>query len=594
MNKQSFAIKNDFELNGTPFQLISGTIHYFRVVPEYWRDRLEKLKNMGCNTVEIYVPWNIHEPEQGQFVFNGICNITSFLMLAHELGLWVIFRPGPYICAEWEWGGLPYWLLKQDGIRVRSTDPRFINPMRVYFKELLSRITHLQIDRGGPIILMQVENEYGSYGNENAYMEAVRDAMLACDVTVPLVTSDGDLQYMQQGGSVKGAHPTANFGSQAEVRFGALRQHLRRLLGKEGPLMCMEFWIGWFDHWGSERHVTTPYPQNVIDLDYMLQHGHFNIYMFHGGTNFGFMNGSNYNGSLMPDVTSYDYDAPLSEDGKITDKYRAFKETIGRYTDVPEIQLTTKTTQKAYGSFAVTKRVSLSATLVTISVPVHNSWPLSMEQLNQGYGYTLYRSVIQSDNQVFSFRLLDANDRALVFLDGKKELALYGRKLLEEHKVNWDIDASKPLDILMENMGRVNFGPYLNRQKKGIYGEVLLNNHTQSGWEHWTLPMDWNSLKNIDYSKEYDITQPSFYQIEFDVDECADTYLDMSGWGKGFVLLNDFQLGRFWDAGPQKTLYIPAPLLRNGTNYVTVFETEGISGSSITFTDSLNLGHTQK
>ena len=589
MTKHTFTIEDTFMLDGQPFQILSGTVHYFRVVPEYWRDRLEKLKNMGCNTVEFYVPWNLHEPREGVYVFDGICDVVRFLELIQEMGLWAIVRPGPYICGEWEWGGLPYWLLKRDGIRVRTTDPRFLEPMKAYFHQLLSLIRPFQVDNGGPILMMQVENEYGSYGDDREYMNAVRDALLECGITVPLVTSDGDMRYMLRGGQADGAHPTINFGSQAKERLQILQEHLEHAAGKSGPLMCMEFWTGWFDYWGQGKHSVTPYDQSQTDLDHMLQKGNVNFYMFHGGTNFGFMSGSNHIGKLMPDVTSYDYDAPLSESGDITPKYRACQEVIRRYKEIDEVPLSTEIRKMAYGRFPVSEKVSLFATLDTISQPRYNPWPLSMEQLDQGYGYTLYRTTLRTDDQVTEFGMTGANDRAQVFLDEEKQMTLYDLELLEKHKVCWTINQPRQLDILMENMGRVNYGPLLNRQHKGIHEEVLLNNHTHAGWEHWTLPMDQDSLKGIDYTRGYTPGQPGFYQVSFEVSSKADTFLDMEGWGKGFVLLNGFQLGRFWEIGPQRTLYIPGPLLREGTNILTIFETEGKAGTGVSFVDQPRL-----
>ncbi len=307
---QQFDIRDDFYLNGEKFKIISGAIHYFRIVPEYWRDRLEKLKAMGCNTVETYVAWNMHEPKKGQYCFEGMLDLKRFILLAQELGLYVIVRPSPYICAEWELGGLPGWLLAEDGMRLRACYEPFLKHVRDYYQVLFQILAPLQLPYGGPIILMQVENEYGYYGEDHNYMETMKQIMLNNGVVVPFVTSDGPNDESLSCGSTKGALPTGNFGSGTEERFQILKKYT-----DGGPLMCTEFWVGWFDHWGNGGHMTGNLEQSTVDLDKMLELGSVNIYMFVGGTNFGFMNGSNYYDELTPDVTSYDYDAVLTEAG---------------------------------------------------------------------------------------------------------------------------------------------------------------------------------------------------------------------------------------------------------------------------------------
>ena len=282
-----FEIKDTFYLDGNPFQIISGAIHYFRTVPQYWRDRLEKLKAMGANTVETYIPWNMHEPKKGEFHFDGLLDIKSFVLLAQELGLYVILRPSPYICAEWEFGGLPGWLLKEDGMRLRGCYEPFLKHIRDYYDVLFPVITPLQIDQGGPVILMQVENEYGYYGDDTAYLETMKGYMVERGVTVPLVTSDGPMDESLSCGRLPGVLPTGNFGSRTKERFEVLKKYT-----DGGPLMCTEFWVGWFDHWGNGGHMRGNLEESVQDLDDMLDMGHVNIYMFEGGTNFGFMNGS--------------------------------------------------------------------------------------------------------------------------------------------------------------------------------------------------------------------------------------------------------------------------------------------------------------
>ena len=339
-----FEIRNNFYLDGKPFHIISGAIHYFRIVPQYWRDRLEKLKAMGCNTVETYIPWNMHEPRKGEFCFDGMLDVVEFVQTAQKLGLYVILRPSPYICAEWEFGGLPAWLLAEDGMRLRVSYKPFLRHVKEYYEVLMKKIVPLQVDYGGPVILMQVENEYGYYANDKKYMETIKKMMIEQGVTVPLITSDGPFEENLNGGILEGTLPTGNFGSKTEERFEVLQKYT-----KEKPLMCAEFWVGWFDHWGNGGHMTGNLEESVKDLDKMLELGHVNIYMFEGGTNFGFMNGSNYYDALTPDVTSYDYDGVLTEDGQITEKYRRYQKVIAKYREIPEVKFTTDIKRKEYG-----------------------------------------------------------------------------------------------------------------------------------------------------------------------------------------------------------------------------------------------------
>lgn len=583
MEKHSFEIHRDFFLDGKPIKIISGAIHYFRVVPEYWEDRLLKLKAMGCNTVETYVPWNLHEAKKGSFCFDGILDLVGFLGLAQKLGLWAVVRPTPYICGEWEFGGLPAWLLKEDGMRLRCSYKPFLQHVEDYYKVLLPKLSPLQAENGGPILMMQVENEYGAYGNEKAYLEAIRDSMRAKGITVPLVTSDGPWSDFLESGSVEGVHTTANFGSKAKEQFAILKKHV-----PNGPLMCMEFWVGWFDAWGDEAHHTTSPKVCAEDLDELLSEGSVNIYMFHGGTNFGFTNGSNYYGRLMPDVSSYDYDAPLSECGDITPKFLEMQKVIAKHKGEEPAALPQNTKKCEYGSFPVTKKVSLFSVLEDLDEPCSSPWPLSMEKLDQNFGYMLYRSSLSGKKPIKKLKLMGAADRAQVFTDREKQLTIYDTELLKEFDL--DVEAPKQIDILVENMGRVNYGPHMESQRKGIDGSVQINGHGHAGWQMYRLPVDAQMLGKVSYDKQWRQGEPGFYMVNFNVDELGDSFLDLSGWGKGAVLLNGFQLGRFWEKGPQKRLYIPAPLLKIGENQLVIFETEGVAGDAISLKSEPLLG----
>lgn len=578
-----FEIKDNFYLDGKPYKIISGSIHYFRTVPQYWQDRLEKLLAMGCNTVETYIPWNMHEPKKGQFVFDGMLDVVGFVKLAQKLGLYVILRPSPYICAEWEFGGLPAWLLAEDGMRLRVNYGPFVKHIREYYGVLLPMLKPLLIDNGGPVILMQIENEYGYFATDASYLKVIKELMTEQGIDVPFITSDGPYKESLNAGCIEGVLPTGNFGSKTEERFEVLKQYT-----KGGPLMCAEFWVGWFDHWGNGGHMRGNLEESVKDLDRMLELGHVNIYMFEGGTNFGFMNGSNYYDELTPDVTSYDYDGVLTEDGQITEKYRLYKQVISKHRDIPEVKLSTEIKRKAYGKLAVCDRVSLFSVLDDISKPVFSVFPQSMEKLGQNYGYILYHSTLDTEEGVERIRLWKANDRANIFIGQRKAAVLYDRELLEEHKLDIRCDKGEALDILMENMGRVNFGPYLELQRKGIDHCVQINGHMHNSWEQYTLPLD--NVDEIDFSKEYIENTPAFYRFAFDVDEDGDTFLDFEGWGKGCAFVNGFNIGRFWKIGPQKRLYIPAPLLHKGKNEIIIFETDGEHSDSIELKNEPDIG----
>lgn len=579
----TFEIKDTFYLNGEPFQIISGAIHYFRIVPEYWKDRLEKLKAMGCNTVETYIPWNMHEPKKGHFHFDGMLDIEKFIQTAQDLGLYVILRPSPYICAEWEFGGLPAWLLAEDGMKLRVNYAPFLRHVYEYYNVLLKKIAAYQINFGGPVILMQIENEYGYYANDKDYLQLLKNKMTESGVVVPLVTSDGPFEANLKGGRLTGVLPTGNFGSKTEERFDELKKFTNG-----GPLMCTEFWVGWFDHWGNGGHMRGDLEQSVKDLDKMLELGHVNIYMFEGGTNFGFMNGSNYYDELTPDVTSYDYDAVLTEDGQITEKYNRYKEVIQKYREIPDVHFSTKITRKAYGTLHVQDKVSLFSVINDLSTPVSNSFPQSMEQLGQNYGYILYHSTLHTENRIDKIRLWEANDRANIFINKKPVKILYDRELLEEQDLNIAFEQDSDFDILVENMGRVNFGPRMEHQRKGIAQCVQLDGHMHNHWLQYTLPLD--NIEKVDFTKEYEKGLPGFYRFTLTVHEPADTFLAFDGWGKGCVFVNGFHIGRFWEIGPQKRLYIPAPLLINGQNEIIVFETDGKTCDTITLMDEPDVG----
>lgn len=566
-----FEVKDKFYLDGKPFQIISGSIHYFRTVPEYWRDRLEKLVNMGCNAVETYIPWNFHEPKRGEFLWEGRHDICRFIETAGELGLYMIIRPSPYICAEWEFGGLPAWLLADRGMRLRCSYKPYLDAVREYYAELMPRLAPYQIDMGGNVILMQIENEYGYYGNDTAYLEFLRDTMREFGITVPFVTSDGPWsEPIFRSGMVEGALPAGNFGSSAEWQFG----QMRKFIGYDKPLMCMEFWDGWFDAWGEEHHTTAP-EKAAAELDELLKRGSVNFYMFEGGTNFGFMSGRN-GGNKTAGVTSYDYDAPLTEDGRITEKYERFKSVISKYRDFEPIPLTTEIRRKKYGEIVCSGKSDLFSVIEKISAPVKSVYPLSMEEIGQNYGYILYR--LRVDEKMTGIWLENAADRVMCFCGGERLFDVEGDGLSQKYE---RAVSGGVVDLLCENIGRENFGTDLENQRKGILGGVKINDRRCFGYDIFPLPLDGEQISALEFGGECREGAPAFYRFEFDVDETFDTFLDTEGFGRGCAFVNGFNLGRFWEIGPQKRLYIPAPLLKKGANTIVLFENTGKSAEKI-------------
>jgi len=573
---------NQFTYNGQSIRILSGAIHYFRVVPEYWEDRLLKLKACGLNTVETYVPWNLHEPQEGRYVFEGIADLVGFIELAGRLGLHVIVRPSPYICAEWEFGGLPAWLLADPGIRLRCFDERYLEKVDRYYDVLLPKLVPYLCTNGGPIIAMQIENEYGSYGNDMKYLEYLRDGMVRRGIDVLLFTSDGPEDFMLQGGMVPGVLETVNFGSRADEAFAQLRRYQ-----PDGPLMVMEFWNGWFDHWGEEHH-TRDASEMAEALDDILRAGaSVNFYMFHGGTNFGFWNGANHHLTYEPTVTSYDYDTLLSEWGEPTDKFYAAREAIGRYVELPELSLPEPLARSSYGTVRLTERTDLFASLDKLSAPVRRTCPEPMEAVGQGSGFILYSTRVSGPRRDNELVLQQVRDRALVFVDGRYA-GVVERWAPEADPIRFDIPAEGArLDILVENMGRVNYGPLL-KDHKGITEGVRLGNQFLYDWEIRPLPLD--DLSGLVFNGEQG-QGPAFYRGTFAVEgQPADTFVALDGWTKGVVYVNGFNLGRYWSRGPQRRLYVPGPLLREGDNEIVVFELHGAEAAEVALLDSPDLG----
>lgn len=554
---------NEFVQDGQPVQIIAGAMHYFRVVPEYWEDRLRKLAACGLNALETYVCWNLHEPRPGCFDFSGRLDLVRYLELAAEQGLMCIVRPGPYICSEWDLGGLPAWLLADPGMRLRCAYPPYLEAVDRFLDALMERLTPLQASRGGPIVAMQVENEYGSYGNDKTYLAHIRDGLRARGYEGLLFTSDGPGDFMLEGGTLPDVLKVANFGSNPAGAFAKLREWQ-----PTGPLMCGEFWNGWFDHWGEAHHTRDPQEAARV-LDEMLGMGaSVSIYMFHGGTNFGFLNGANHGNGYEPTVSSYDDDAPISESGDLTPKWHAFREVIGKYRPLPDVAPPPDLPKRAYGTVAMTERVALRDCLDVLGTPVHRATPDPMEYFGQSFGFILYRTEVVGPRDELPIVLQDCHDRAQVFVDGQYRGVIY-RNDTEPQVVTAFGPGSHQLDLLVENMGRVNYGFHLH-DRKGI---TLGARHGQQflfGWTIYPLPLE--DLSGLQFGPTGDLTGPAFFRGRFAVDEPADTFIALPGWTKGICWVNGFNLGRYWEIGPQRTLYVPAPLLRTGENELIVLE----------------------
>jgi beta-galactosidase len=580
---------NQFLLDGKPFRILSGAMHYFRIVPGYWRDRLEKLKAFGLNTVETYIAWNLHEPQPGDFRFDGMLDVVKFIQIAAELGLKVIIRPGPYICSEWDFGGLPYWLLKDPAMQVRCAYPPYLAAVDRYFYALLPRLAPLQSTHGGPIIAMQVENEYGSYGNDKVYLRYLVAGLRKCGIDAFLFTSDGPRDGCLQGGTLPEVFKTVNFAFNAGTALARLREYQ-----PDGPLMVMEFWSGWYDHWGDTHHISADGSESIqrsVDtLDELLSLGaSVNFYMFHGGTNFGFMNGANLDeNTYNPAVTSYDYACLLDEAGDPSPRYTAYREILSKYVYLPSLSEIQPSKKAAYGPVAMAESAGLFDTLDNLSQAQASLTPPPMEMLEQDYGFALYRTRISGQCPEGQLHARDLHDRALVFLDGEYHATLE-RETGNESTSFAIPEQGVTVDLLVENMGRVNFGPGLI-DRKGILGGVTFNDQFQFGWEVYPLTLHDLGRLNFNPLDGTPQTCPTFYRASFQVDQPADTFLALPGWTKGTVWLNGFNLGRYWARGPQQTLYVPAPLLKPGQNELIVFELHRVHAPRVEFRDKPDLG----
>jgi beta-galactosidase len=550
-----------FFLNGKPFQVIAGEMHYPRIPRELWRDRIKRAKAMGINTISAYVFWAFHEKKPGEFDFSGNADIAEFVRIAHSEGMFVWLRPGPYVCAEYDFGGYPYWLLNIPNLKWRSDDPVFMSLMQRYIHALGEQLKPLQITKGGPILFVQVENEYGSYASDKVYMGKIRDMMVNAGFDVKLTTCDGAQQM--KNGYVSGCLPTIN-GSIGEDIFRTID-----LYQPGGPYLVAEFYPAWFDNWGFP-HSSKDKDIAAKQFDWMLSKGvGVSIYMLHGGTNFWYTNGANYP-SYKPQPTSYDYDAPIGEYGNLTPKFYKMREVAAKYQyenkQLPQAPAEPKIT--LISEFKLKKSAPLSA---AFKAPVQAENPMSMEALNQDYGYILYRTTINErvDGPLICNEL---RDFAVVMLDGKPVGQMDRRH--DQNQINLKITkVPATLDILVENGGRINYGVDLLNNNKGITQSVTLKGKVLKGWEHYSLPLHESNVFQYAYGKE-ETGHPAFHYGQFEVNEenPGEVFLDLSKWGKGSVWVNGHSLGKFWSIGPQQTLYLPSCWVKKGKNEIVVFE----------------------
>ncbi len=575
--KHSFQIKDgSFLYDGKSIQIHSGEMHFARVPKEYWRQRLEMIKAMGLNTVATYVFWNYHETSPGVWDFKTDSrNIREFLKTAQQVGLMVILRPGPYACAEWEFGGYPWWLVKEKSLVIRSYNKPFLDSCKTYINKLAEQVKDLQVTHGGPIIMVQAENEFGSYvaqrkdislKDHKAYSAAIKQQLTDAGFDVPLFTSDGS--WLFNGGTIAGALPTAN----GEDNIETLKKVVNEYHNGKGPYMVAEFYPGWLDHWAEPfQKVST---EKVVEQSekYLKAGVSFSFYMVHGGTNFGFTSGANYNGehNIQPDITSYDYDAPISEAGWETLKYKALRQLFQKYVSykippvpasVPVITIPLIKLNKAVDLFELTNKI----------VPVVSDTPQTFESLNQGYGYVLYSKKI--DKQIKGkLEISGLRDYAIVYVNGKKIATL--NRVFNNYSCDINLPLNATLDILVENMGRINYGAEIVHNLKGIISPVTIDSmEIKDDWKMYRLPMnaepDLRSFKN-----DYVDGHPVIYNGSFNLIKTGDTFLDMRSWSKGIVFVNGHNLGRYWHAGPQQTLYLPGCWLHKGKNTISIFEQE--------------------
>jgi beta-galactosidase len=559
----------NFLMDGKPYQIISGEMHYTRIPREYWRDRLRKARAMGLNTITTYAFWNVHEPRPGVYDFSGQNDLAEYIREAQQEGLYVLLRPGPYVCAEWELGGYPSWLLKDKNLVLRSDDPKYTAAVKTWFARLGQEIKPLLLKNGGPIIAIQVENEYGAFGDDKAYLEGVKDDLIEAGMGDSLLYTSNQPSDMVKG-SLPELPTVVNFGTgDAERSFAKLEQ-----FRPYGPRMTGEYWAGWFDKWG-EKHHETDGAKEADEFRWMLANGYsVNLYMFHGGSTFGWMNGADTHmgTDYHPDTTSYDYDAPLDEKGDPRYKFELFRKAVADVTHTTFPPLPKPTQRKAFPISATMLTASLWRNLPT---PVNAISPLSFEDLDQAYGYVLYRTGLD-EGSGGELVLSGLHDYAQVYVD-QQLVGTLDRRLGNDSLELPRQTRATTLDILVENTGRVNYSTKIRTERAGL-SQVTIDGQAPKSWEVFSLPMD--DLTRLRFLPE-PCWGPCFFQAQMTVRTSADTYLDTRALHKGQMWVGEHNLGRFWSIGPQYALYTPAPWLRKGSTTVTFFDLLGDSSDRL-------------
>ncbi|XP_029704360.1 beta-galactosidase-1-like protein 2 isoform X1 [Takifugu rubripes] len=594
------ANSTQFLLEGQPFQILGGSVHYFRVPRPYWRDRLLKMKACGINTLTTAVPWSLHQPQKEVFSFHSQLDLEAFINLAADLGLWVILRPGPYISSELDLGGLPSWLLRDSSMRLRTMYPGFTQAVNVYFDKLIPKMVPLQFKKGGPIVAVQVENEYGSFAKDDSYLLFIKEALKSRGISELLLTSDR-LDTLEWGG-VDGAIRA--------VKLQKVNQrHVQdlRALQPSSPTMMMDLWTGWYDVWGELHHVLPPEDMVSAARELVSQGMSVNLYMFHGGSSFGFMTGALGEPSYKALVPSYDYDAPLSEAGEYTPKYHILRDLLSRFTrgrvlpEPPALHY-----RESYEPAVTYQHLSLWDALSYTEGPFRSPKPVNMENLpvnnnnGQAYGYTLYETTITSGGSLKSGD--SVRDRALVSLQEpwRSALVFVDRSyigLLKHKRLELAVPGGKgprTLSLLVENCGRVHQGGGLDKQRKGLVGEILLNNIPLRDFTIYSLDMKPSFIDSLYQAPWKTLSEgptfPGFFMGRiFVYGYPSDTFVKLPAWKKGVVFINGLNLGRYWSIGPQQTLYLPGPFLNSGINQVIVFE-EQEGDYSVHFEDTPDLG----